>query len=84
MLKRIVSNFYRRLPVVRELHAVVHQHQKIMASLYRAYNMPDIRKTTAIWRDACRRLGMGEVFLCRVDTSADTLPPNEVQLLNNY
>lgn len=33
MLRRIISNFYRRLPVVRELHAVVRQHQKITASL---------------------------------------------------
>ena len=29
MLRRIVSNFYRRLPVVRELQAVVSEHQKI-------------------------------------------------------
>ena len=34
MLRRIVSNFYRRLPVVRELQAVVREHQKITASLF--------------------------------------------------
>ena len=33
MLRRIVSNFYRRLPVVRELKAVVREHQKITDSL---------------------------------------------------
>src|SRR5262249_7214267 len=27
-----------------------------------------------------RRLGIGEVFLCRIDTPLDTLPPNEVGL----
>ena len=48
--------------------------------IYRAHKLPDIRKTTAIWRDECRRLGIGEVFLCRVDTPADTLPPSEVGL----
>ena len=35
---------------------------------------------TAIWREECRRLGIGEVFSCRVDTSADPLSPNEVAL----
>jgi lipopolysaccharide biosynthesis protein len=48
--------------------------------IYRAHKLPNIRKTMAIWREECRRLGIGEVFLCRVDTAADTLPPNEVGL----
>ena len=48
--------------------------------IYRAHELPDIRKTTAIWREECRRLGIGEVFLCRVDTGADALPPNEAGL----
>jgi hypothetical protein len=38
MLRRIVANFYRRLPVVRELHAIVREHQKITASLLRVEN----------------------------------------------
>jgi len=48
--------------------------------IYRAHKLPNIRKTTAIWRDECRRLGIGEVFLCRIDTGVDTLPPKEVGL----
>jgi Glycosyltransferase WbsX len=48
--------------------------------IYRAHKLPDIRKTAAIWRDECRRLGIGEVFLCRVDTGTDVLPPNEMGL----
>src|SRR5947207_4949510 len=48
--------------------------------IYRAHKLPDIRKTTAVWREECRRLGVGEVLLCRVDTAADKLPPNEVGL----
>ncbi|HEX4706430.1 MAG TPA: hypothetical protein VH229_01730, partial [Candidatus Udaeobacter sp.] len=38
MLRRIVSNFYRRLPVVRELQALVHEHQKITTSLLHIEN----------------------------------------------
>lgn len=48
--------------------------------IYRAYTLPNIKKTTTIWREECRRLGIGEIFLCRVDTRADTLPPSEVGL----
>jgi lipopolysaccharide biosynthesis protein len=48
--------------------------------IYRAHKLPDIRKTAAIWREECRRLGIGEVFLCRVDTGFDTSPPSEVGL----
>ena len=48
--------------------------------IYRAHKLPDIRKTTAIWREECRRLGIGEIFLCRVDTVFDTFSPSEVGL----
>jgi lipopolysaccharide biosynthesis protein len=48
--------------------------------IYRAHKLPDIRKTTAIWREECRGLGIGEIFLCRIDTTADRLPPSEVGL----
>jgi Glycosyltransferase WbsX len=48
--------------------------------IYRAHKLPNIRKTAAIWREECCSLGIGEIFLCRVDTGADTLPPSEVGL----
>ena len=48
--------------------------------IYRAHRLPDMRKTATIWRDECRRLGIGEIFLCRVDTGSDVLPPDEVGL----
>jgi lipopolysaccharide biosynthesis protein len=48
--------------------------------VYRAHELPDVRKTASIWREECRRLGIGEIFLCRVDTGADTLPPGELGL----
>src|SRR5207245_901226 len=48
--------------------------------IYRTHKLPDLRKTTAVWREECRRLGIGEIFLCRIDTAADTMPPSEVGL----
>jgi lipopolysaccharide biosynthesis protein len=48
--------------------------------IYRAHKLPDIRKTIVTWRDECRRLGIGEIFLCRVDAGADVSPPKEVGL----
>ena len=38
MLRRIVSNFYCRLPVIRELQAVVREHQKVTALLLHVEN----------------------------------------------
>jgi lipopolysaccharide biosynthesis protein len=48
--------------------------------IYRAHKLPDIRKTAAIWREECRRLGIGEIFLCRIDTASDMLRPSELGL----
>ena len=38
MLRRIVSKFYRRLPIVRELQAIMREHHKITASLVHVEN----------------------------------------------
>ena len=48
--------------------------------IYRAHKLPNLERTIDLWRNECHRLGIGEVFLCRVDTVADTLPPHEVGL----
>jgi lipopolysaccharide biosynthesis protein len=48
--------------------------------IYRAHKLPDIRKTTVVWREECRRLSIGEIFLCRIDTELDTVPPSEAGL----
>ncbi len=48
--------------------------------IYRAHKLPNLKRTTDLWRHECRRLGVGELFLCRVDTAADTSPPSEVGL----
>jgi hypothetical protein len=36
--------------------------------VYRAGRLPDPRRTTAAWREEARRLGIGELYLCRVES----------------
>ena len=38
--------------------------------VYRAGALDDARRTTRIWRDEARRAGVGELFLCRVESFA--------------
>jgi lipopolysaccharide biosynthesis protein len=37
--------------------------------LYRAESLPDPRRTTDLWRAEARRLGVGELFLCRIESA---------------
>lgn len=39
--------------------------------VYRATDLDDPGRTTRIWRDEARRAGVGELFLCRVESFAD-------------
>lgn len=39
--------------------------------VYRAGNIPDPNKTMAVWREEADRLGVGEIFLCRVESFAN-------------
>lgn len=39
--------------------------------VYRAGALPDPRATTATWRSEARRLGVGELYLCRVESRGD-------------
>jgi hypothetical protein len=47
--------------------------------VYRASQLPDPRRTTETWRREARRLGVGELYLCRVDSfgSEHAVPPGE-------
>ncbi|MFO0704597.1 MAG: glycoside hydrolase family 99-like domain-containing protein [Candidatus Andersenbacteria bacterium] len=36
--------------------------------IYRAHHMPDPRALTTVWREEARRLGIGELYLCRVES----------------
>jgi lipopolysaccharide biosynthesis protein len=39
--------------------------------VYRARLLPDPVRTTAIWREEAQRLGIGDLFLCRVESFSD-------------
>jgi lipopolysaccharide biosynthesis protein len=46
---------------------------KPMLLVYRVELFPDIRRTTDLWREVCRREGIGELHLVRVDSFDDAL-----------
>ena len=37
--------------------------------VYRAHQLPDPIRTTGVWREEAARLGLGELFLCRVESN---------------
>jgi hypothetical protein len=37
---------------------------------YRASSLPDPKRTVEIWREEALRLGLGELYLCRVESIA--------------
>ena len=39
--------------------------------VYRAAKLPDPKKTACIWREEARKMGIGEIFLCRVESFPD-------------
>jgi hypothetical protein len=39
--------------------------------VYRAHKIPDALRTTSVWRDEARRMGIGELFLCAVEGCAE-------------
>ena len=39
--------------------------------VYRANRMPDPKKTAELWREEARSLGIGELYLCRVESFPD-------------
>lgn len=42
---------------------------KPMVLVYRASNLPDPLQTTSIWREEARKAGVGDLFVCRVESS---------------
>ena len=53
---------------------------KPMFLVYRSQNIPDTLKTTDRWREEARRLGIGELHLCRVESNFDEISPDPVHL----
>ena len=43
--------------------------------VYRADRLPDAQATTRRWRDEAARLGVGELYLLKVDSFSDRTPP---------
>ncbi|MBN1569330.1 MAG: glycoside hydrolase family 99-like domain-containing protein [Acidobacteria bacterium] len=41
--------------------------------IYRALRLPDPKKIVHVWREEARRLGIGELYLCRIETFADEI-----------
>lgn len=39
--------------------------------VYRALHHPDIARATALWREEARRAGVGDLFLCRMESFAE-------------
>lgn len=39
--------------------------------VYRANKIPDTQKTTEVWREEAHKLGIGDLFLCRVESFSD-------------
>ncbi len=44
---------------------------KPLILIYRANQLPDPRRTTALWREEARKNGIGELFICRVESFPD-------------
>ena len=47
---------------------------KPLLIVYRVGVLPDVRATAEVWRDACRREGIGDIYLCAAKTY-DTADP---------
>jgi len=43
-------------------------HGKPLLLIYRVTQFPDIKRTTDIWRDICRKEGVGEIYLAMVES----------------
>ncbi|HXC99539.1 MAG TPA: glycoside hydrolase family 99-like domain-containing protein, partial [Verrucomicrobiae bacterium] len=46
----------------------IHVHGKPLFLVYRVASLPDPMQTVSIWREEARRLGIGELFLCSVES----------------
>ncbi|MBN2319619.1 MAG: glycoside hydrolase family 99-like domain-containing protein [Acidobacteria bacterium] len=47
--------------------------------IYRAFRLPDPARTCRIWREEAYRLGIGEIYLCRMETFVDEIgDPTEI------
>lgn len=52
-------------------HRYIRYEGKIVFLVYRASKLPNPIETTNLWREEVRKAGLGELFLCRVESSAE-------------
>jgi GT2 family glycosyltransferase/lipopolysaccharide biosynthesis protein len=60
-------NHIRHLAEIFKDHRYIKIEGKPLFIMYRASNLPDPLSTTSIWREEARKIGIGELFLCRVE-----------------
>ena len=56
-------------------------HGKPLFLVYRVASLPDPMQTVSVWREEARRLGIGELFLCAVESrvgGAKSIPPAQM------
>ncbi len=56
-------------------------HGKPLFLVYRVASLPDPMQTVAVWREEARRLGIGDLFLCAVESrvgGAQSVPPAQL------
>ena len=52
-------------------HRYIRIEGKPLFLVYRVNNIPNPRKTADIWREEAAKLGIGDIFLCRVESFCD-------------
>jgi lipopolysaccharide biosynthesis protein len=53
------------IPFMRDPRYIRYEGRPVLL-IYRAKTIPDLPGTIALWRDACREAGLGEIHLCAV------------------
>ncbi len=69
--------FIRDVLQVMKDHRYIRINDRPLLLVYRAQLFPDIRATTAAWRDEAARAGFDGLFLCKCQTFGDLVPPAE-------
>lgn len=64
-------NHIRWLAKAFDDHRYIRVDGKPLFLVYRASRLPDPRRTADIWRKESRSLGIGDIFLCRVESFPD-------------
>lgn len=53
------------IPILRDRRYIRYEGKPVLL-VYRATALPDVQQTLAMWREECRKQGLGEIHLCAV------------------